>query len=69
MIIDNFPRLTYRTESYVIAYDLKKRMTLKGGLGALGVGEMWFPMTDEEHKAAIEIASREIDNVRKMLKL
>ncbi len=37
-------RLSYGYQIYVVAKDTKKNKVLLGGLGAMGVGEMWFNM-------------------------
>lgn len=42
---DDFPRLSTHLRSYVITRNLPTKEILLGGLGAMGVGEMWF---DEE---------------------
>lgn len=36
------PRLSTRYSTWVVARDRSKGMVLVGGLGGLGVGEMWF---------------------------
>ena len=38
------PRLSYGYGIYVVAKDLKAGRVLHGGLGAMGLGEMWFDL-------------------------
>lgn len=44
-----WPRLSYSAQAYVLARDPSKGRILLGGLGGLGVGQMWFN-EDERHK-------------------
>lgn len=44
---DNYPRLNYRLTYFVVARDRAAKMTKLGGLGVMGVGEMWS--VDEPH--------------------
>jgi len=37
----NFDRLTYNKTTWIVARDRKKGKVLLGGLGAMGVGQMW----------------------------
>lgn len=52
-VIENGPRLSYSRKTAIVAYDPVKRRVLLGGLGALGVGEMWFDLR-EGHMKEIE---------------
>jgi hypothetical protein len=40
------PRLSYRYGSYVIARDPERGRILIGGLGSMGMGEMWMTESD-----------------------
>lgn len=48
-IFNNGPRLAYGRNTWVEEKDTKNNRVLLGGLGALGVGTMWFKM-EEYHK-------------------
>lgn len=55
-VLENGPRLSYNRKTAIVAYDPVKKRVLKGGLGAIGVGEMWMDMKDED-MAEIEAES------------
>lgn len=48
--IDQGPCLSYRYQKFVVARDPAKGLILIGGLGGLGVGQMWSSES-ERHKA------------------
>jgi len=41
-------RLHYGSKSFILAKDTKKGLVKKGGLGALGVGEMWMSVSEKD---------------------
>ena len=43
-------RLHYGLKSFIIAKDSARGYHLKGGLGALGVGQMWFKTEDKDRE-------------------
>ena len=56
----SYPRLHYGLRSYVIARDKLLHKILLGGLGAMGVGQLWFDEEDRHkeypgYKEAIEL--------------
>ncbi len=48
-VLENGPRLNYTKRSFVVARDRHLGRMLLGGLGAMGVGQMWFD-DDGSHK-------------------
>lgn len=42
------PALSYAYGHYVVAKDTAKKCVLLGGLGSMGVGRMWFDMTEDK---------------------
>lgn len=53
------PALSYAYRSYVVARKPSEGLVLLGGLGAMGVGQMWFTETDD-HKQYPGYAEAEI---------
>ena len=52
-LLKNFtwpPRLHYGLKSFIIAKDTKNKKILLGGLGAMGIGIMWFNIDGDEKK-------------------
>jgi hypothetical protein len=49
VFLEQGPRLSYRYKTWVVARDRKDGWVLLGGLGGLGVGEMWSKEV-EDHK-------------------
>jgi len=54
------PRLSYGYKTWIIAKDTKHGRVLIGGLGGMGVGQMWFKvgqenLDDPEYLAAPEV--------------
>ena len=47
VFMDKGPGLHRDYSTWVVAKDTANRRVLIGGLGAIGVGEMWFDMTEE----------------------
>lgn len=45
----DYPRLSYRNTIVLIARDRPRNKMLLGGLGAMGVGEMWFDNDTESN--------------------
>ena len=45
--LEKGPGLRYSTNTWIEAKDTQKGYHLTGGLGALGVGKMWFKTDDE----------------------
>lgn len=47
----NGPRIFYGQGCFVVAKCKTGKHILRGGLGALGVGQMWFETTDDDRNA------------------
>lgn len=50
------PGLRYTTQTVILAVDEVNNAVLVGGLGAMGVGQMWFNLSDH-HKSKPEYAT------------
>lgn len=48
-VLEEGPGLRYSMGIFIIAKDTKNRQVLLGGLGGMGVGQMWFGL-GEMHK-------------------
>lgn len=48
-VLENGPGLRYSRNTWIVAKDPKRNRILVGGLGGLGVGQMWFDETPD-HK-------------------
>lgn len=48
--MEDGPRLSTRIRSWVLAKDPEAGFVLNGGLGAMGVGRMWFPVSDYDRE-------------------
>lgn len=46
MALQDGPRLRYDYNTWVEAKDTESNQILVGGLGCMGVGVMWFPMSE-----------------------
>lgn len=48
---ENYPRLSYRHQIFLVARDRAKKKVLLGGLGAMGVGQMWVDENPDKYPA------------------
>lgn len=48
--LEHGPKLRCTTGTFVIAKDIRNGWVLLGGLGGMGVGQMWFGL-EERHKS------------------
>lgn len=48
VFMERGPGLDSRYQSFVVAKDLKNKKILLGGLGGMGIGEMWFDMSEKD---------------------
>lgn len=46
--MEHGPGLRITTSTWTVARDRTQKKVLRGGLGAMGVGQMWFDETDAE---------------------
>ena len=49
-VLEHGPRLAYGRSTWIVAKDTARDLVLVGGLGGMGVGQMWFTASDD-HKA------------------
>lgn len=60
------PRLTASYQTYVVARDHVRNKVLIGGLGAMGVGRMWFPERSEHAQLPGYSDAPEADSTREI---
>ena len=52
VLVNGGPRLSWRYQVWIIARDRMNKRVLIGGLGSMGIGEMWFN-EESRHRAYI----------------
>lgn len=57
--IENGPGLRYGRNTWIVARDPKRGVILIGGLGGMGIGEMWFA-ENESHRDEIGYSEAKI---------
>lgn len=61
-VLENGPGLRYSRNTWIVAKDSKNGYVLKGGLGGLGVGQMWFKASDKDKQESEYLNAPEMDS-------